>query len=289
MKNYLGIWRQFNKFLIRLDVKPKSWEERVTLFIGFKIDQSMKSTTVKSYVSAIKKMLVDDGYVWDDQKILLASLTKACKVVNDKVRTRLPIQCGLLELILFEVNRIYGPKGQHYLQILYQTLFALAYYGMMRISEVTLSDHVLKARNVNAALNKDKLLLVLTSSKTHSQGMRPQKIKITSNINSKTEFYQHRNFCPFELVHTYMKLRGNYDSDKDQFFVFRDGTPVGPDHARSILRQSLSSLGLDPINYGMHSFRVGRTTDLIKCNYSLEEVKCMGRWRSNTVYKYIKL
>ena len=40
--------------------------------------------------------------------------------------------------------------------------------------------------------------------------------------------------------------------------------------------------------YGMHSFRVARTTDLIKYHYSLEEVKRMGRWQSNTVYRYIR-
>ena len=84
-QTYLTIWRQFNKFVISLDVKPNSWEDRVTLFIGYKIENGIKSNTAKSYVSAIKKMLVDDGYPWDDQRVLLGSLTKACKIINDKV------------------------------------------------------------------------------------------------------------------------------------------------------------------------------------------------------------
>ena len=196
-QNYLAIWRQFNKFVIRLDKKPKTWEDRVTLFIGYKIQEGVKSSTIKSYVSAIKRMLIDNGYNWDDQKVLLGSLTKACKLVNDKVYTRLPIQCGLLELLLFEIKRKY--PQQLYLRTLYQALFALAYYGMMRVGEVTKSDHVLKAKNIHAAQNKDKLLVVLYSSKTHSVGMRPQKIKITSNNKYKSEFYNNRNFCPFDL------------------------------------------------------------------------------------------
>ena len=147
--NYLSIWRQFNKFVINLDKKPKLWEERVMLFIGYKIDQGMQSSSVKSYISAIKKMLVDDGYPWDDQKVLVASLTKACKLVNDRVRTQLPIQCSLLELILFEVQRVYN--NQFYLRLMYQALFAISYYGMMRVSEVTASDHVIKAKNVQKA------------------------------------------------------------------------------------------------------------------------------------------
>ena len=143
--NYLRIWRQFNKFVIQLDVKPKTWEERVTLFVGYKIDNGMQSSTVKSYVSAIKKMLINDGYEWNDQLVLVGALTKACKFVNDRVHTRLPIQCSLLELMLFEVQRKYA--DQYYLQLMYKALFAISYYGLMRVSEVTLSDHVMKAQN----------------------------------------------------------------------------------------------------------------------------------------------
>ena len=61
-KTYLAIWRQFNKFTMKLDKKPKPWEDRTTLFIGYLIDRGIQSVTIKSYVSAIKKMLVMDGY-----------------------------------------------------------------------------------------------------------------------------------------------------------------------------------------------------------------------------------
>ena len=79
-KMYLNVWRQFNRFVMSLDVRPKLWEDRTILFIGYLVDKGMQSTTVKSYVSAIKRMLVDDGYPWEDGKILLTSLTKACRI-----------------------------------------------------------------------------------------------------------------------------------------------------------------------------------------------------------------
>ena len=220
--------------------------------------------------------------------MLLGSLTKACKLINDKVHTRLPIQCGLLELILFEIQRVYGSAGQHYLQIMYTALFALSYYGMMRVGEVTKSDHVVKAKDIQSAVNKDKLRVILYSSKTHKTGMRPQKITITSNQEEKSGFYAKRYFCPFKLMNTYISCRGDFDEADDQFFVFSDGSPVAANHARQVLKTCLTNLGLSSEFYGMHSFRVGRTTDLIKYNYSIEEVKRMGRWCSNTVYRYIR-
>ena len=98
----------------------------------------------------------------------------------------------------------------------------------------------------------------------------------------------HRNFCPFEVVKGYIKIRGNYETPTEQLFIFSDGSPVKPNHARDLLKKLINKLGLDAKSFGMHSLRLGRTSDLIKYGYTLEQVKTMGRWRSNAVYKYIK-
>ena len=194
-KTYLSVWRKFNGFLIKLDIRPKSWEQCTYLFIADLIDQGAQSSTVKSYISAIKCMVVKDNYKWDDNAVAFNSLMKACRLVNDRVKTRLPIYCGFLELILFEVQRHFRDIGQKYLEILYKALFALGYYGLMRVGELTFSDHVLKAKNTHIASNKEKILVVLYSSKTHHPGNIPQEIKITGKSSSKT--VKHRHFCPF--------------------------------------------------------------------------------------------
>ena len=53
-KNYYVIWHLFNQFYIHLDHKPRSWEDRIILFAGYLIENEKKSSTVRSYVSAIK-------------------------------------------------------------------------------------------------------------------------------------------------------------------------------------------------------------------------------------------
>ena len=130
--NYISVWRNFNNFVIHLDKKPKLWEERATLFLVYLVNKGHQSAMIKSYLSAIKTVLVDDGYQCNDNLVLLNSIMKACRIANDKVKCRLPIQCGLLETILFEVQRIYGDT-QPYLEILYKAIFALALYGLMQI------------------------------------------------------------------------------------------------------------------------------------------------------------
>ena len=111
---------------------------------------------MKSYVSAIKRTLLDDGYCWEDNRVLIHSLTRACKLKNDRVQTRLPIQSSLLELILFEIPRLFNGE-QPYLIAMYRDLFAVGYYGLFRIGKLTLSKHVIKAKNVHIAKNKEKL------------------------------------------------------------------------------------------------------------------------------------
>ena len=286
-KTYLAIWRQFNKFLLSLDYMPEKWEYRTILFVGYLIEKGMQSSTVKSYISAIKKTLINDNYEWTDVNVQLASLTKACRMKNDVVLTRLPIYCGMLELILFQVQRKF--KNQPYLEAIYLALFAIGYYGLMRVGELTLSNHVVKATNTYLATNKDKLLLVLYSSKTHDLKNRPQKIKIESNRSERTGSYVERHFCPFKIIRHFLELRGyEYESEMEPLFVFIDKTPVTPNNARTVLRECIDAMNLDSSLYDIHSLRIGRTNDLIKFGYSLEEVKLMGRWKSNAVYKYIR-
>ena len=290
-KNYLTVWRQFNNFVIKLDKKPPSWEEKTTLFIAYLIDNGAQSQTVKSYVSAIKATLTNDGYVWDEKKVLISVLTRACKMVNDRVVTRLPIQCGLLELVLFELERKFLKTNQIYLLVLYQAIFALAYYGMFRAGELTVSQHIhhtMRACNVHMGVNKEKLLVVLYTSKTHDRSQVPQKIEITSNKSEKSGYYQKRNFCPFTLVNRFIEIRGDFNTDDEPFFVFSDGAPVYATQVRKILKEALKSLGLNERLYNLHSMRAGRSTDLAKFNFSISEIKSLGRWKSSCVYRYIK-
>ena len=210
--------------------------------------------------------------------------TRACKLVNDRVHTRLEIQCGLLELILFEIHRFFSNSGQEYLNILYKALFALGYYGLLRAGELTLSQHVVKAANVHITQNKDKMLIIFYSSKTHGLESRPQKIRITATSDYRVK----RNFCPFQLVRAYLKSRGDYDTKEEPLFIFRDGSPVTATHVRTVLRSVISDLGLDANMYRIHSLRIGHTSDMIKYHWSLAQVKLAGRWCSNVVYKYIR-
>ena len=194
-----------------------------------------------------------------------------------------------MELLIFEVLRFY--EQQPYLSILYKALFLIAYYGMFRIGELTLSDHTVKAKDVHIATNKNRMLFILYSSKTHGRESHPQKIKIEGNIHGDSKMRTNPNnrfFCPFNASREYLAIRGNYEEDNEPFFIFADKQPVKPLHARKILKRALKSVNLNPDLYNFHSIRGGRTSQLVKDNFPISKVKIWGRWRSNAVYRYIK-
>ena len=89
IKNYHAIWKLFNKFVIKLDVKPKTWEQRLALYGAYLTDRGVQSATLKSYFSGIKKVLYifNDGYELKMDNLLLTTLARACRLVNDTVKT----------------------------------------------------------------------------------------------------------------------------------------------------------------------------------------------------------
>ena len=174
---------------------------------------------------------------------------------------------------------------------MYSALFALGYYGLFRIGELCMTDtdnHTIKAHDIHIGTNKDKILVVLHSSKMHGRESRLQKVKIMSNRTVMSNKY-HRYFCPFTLVQRYRTIRGvEYDSVNEPLFIFSDGSPLKATAVRTVLKILLSALGLDASLYGVHSLRIGRASDLVKYGYSLNFVKMAERWRSSAVYRYLR-
>ena len=156
---------------------------------------------------------------------------------------------------------------------------------MLRIGELTEaeSDHTIRLGDVHIDRDKDKVLIVLKSSKTHTRTHKPQLVKIERRYT--LEFKE--NCCPCAILCEYLLERGVDDfGDDTNFFIYRDGANVKAQHFRKVLKASIENLNLDKPLYDTHSLRTGRIHDLFKSGVSVEKIKEMGRWRSNAIYNY---
>ena len=286
---YHNVWKNFNDFIIDFNLVPLSWEKKLVFFCTYLVEEcKVQSSTLKTYISAIKSTLLSDGYLLSDDQLLLNCITRTCRKRNDRIYNRMPIGKNLLDVMLLEVERKYS-DNQPYLEILYKVAFLLAYYGLLRVSELTLtsSKHAIKAQDIHTATNKSKILIQLHSSKTHGKESRAQNIKIVPN----PDFNKNQTkliFCPFEVTECYLKLQGNFCTKNQQFLVFADGSPVTSRHFRMTMRDILSRLNLDNKLYDTHSFRIGRANDMLKAGYTIDQIKLSGRWKSNAIFKYLR-
>ena len=233
-KVYYQVWKSFNQFIIKLDTKPKTWEDRLVLYIGYLIHNNRKSNTICSYVSGIKSVLRKDGVFLNENKYLLNSLIKVCRIHRDQVTTQLPIRKGLMNLLVNAVPQIC--PDQPYLATLYQAMISTAYFGLFRIGEITYSQHVVKARDVHIAKNKDKITFILHTSKTHGRDKKPQIVKIERHL--QTDRKGPNSACPFLLLRDYFNTRKKAKNTSEPLFVFRDRSPVQPCHFRKVLKQA---------------------------------------------------
>ena len=230
---------------------------------------------------------MDDGVEISEDKYLLSSLTKACKYVNDKVTIRLPINKPILHMLLGKIDTIYDT--QVYLATMYKALYCTTYYGLFRVGEVTSGSHPIKAKDVHIGENKDKLLFVLHTSKTHWLDVKPQTVKISSTqINGEKGDKLNPEWCPFNLIREYLKIRKPYLDAEEPFFVFYDRSPVKPENMRKTLKSMLQLSGLNPDVYNCHSIRGGRAGDLLSYGIQIPVLKKLGRWSSNAVYAYLQ-
>ena len=201
--------KNFNQFFVSLDIRPRCWEDRITLYVKYLIKEKWQSSTIKSYLSAIKAVLKINRIKLNMDDYLLSALMRACKLKNDRVRHRLPIHKGLLHILLQQVELLYS--NQPYLAVLYRALFSTAYFGLFRIGELmaTPGGHAVKACDIHLGYNKEKVLFILRTSKMHSKGNKPQKIKITSQEVGKVNSHK-QQFCPYHLLREYINIKCGY-------------------------------------------------------------------------------
>lgn len=278
---YHEIWTMFNKFLIRFDRMPMTWEDRIYVFIAHLVDNKKSVNTVKNYLSAIRQILKSDGVELHEDKELLSSLLTTCKLKNKSLQIRMPIKFKLLKSLIDHTHSMLNNSGQHYLGTLLKAMFSTAYFGLLRVGEMVKSNHQIKRKNVHFAKNKRKVSIILESSKTHSRWDKPQKISLP-------EVRQLPQYCPVNLLKEYLKLRGE-TARNNALFELRGGHPITANIFRKWLRKILSDIGLKSTLYDTHSFRAGRCCDLRRLGYSINAIKQAGRWASSAIILYLKL
>lgn len=140
--------------------------------------------------------------------------------------------------------------------------------GLMRVGEFTTGERTLRVRDVHRV--GDGYRIVVNMSKTDQHG-RGQSVYVG-------------NPRAVQLLKELLKRHTRSDA---MLFTYEDGSPLTRTKLLRQCRKWMTNIPLPP-HRGI-SFRAGGATALHEAGTKPDEIKALGRWRSNAYQRYIRL
>ena len=246
-------------------------------YVIFLSSEGYSATTAKSYISGISFKIKLYNGVDSTKSFVIQKLLSGMSKKHKKPDLRRPITLSILERLVTVLTKVCDSKFE---QLLFSSIFSLAFFGFLRIGEIadsSCSDHIIQIDDVQLDKNKDSVTLIIQSSKTDQYGNK-QVLEINKNANGIV--------CPVKHLIAYLNIRPKI---LGPLFCHFNQKTVTRYQISAVLKFALSFNGYNPDNYNTHSFRIGAATTAALMGKTDDEIKLMGRWKSDTFRRYIRI
>jgi site-specific recombinase XerD len=274
-RHYSHCWQVFCRFAHEVGVQialPIS-VNLLAYYIAYLKTKAYAPSTIATHISAISFIHKINPH--------LASINPCNSfLINKMIKTLLSHRSSdsrkplLVEHLLTLITTLPIICHNQYQCSLFKAMFTLAFAAMLRISEITIgnqSTHTIQAQNVTC--DRASCTLLLPSYK-HS--VAPVTLILRASDSQ---------LCPVAALLAYLRLRGQAPGP---LFTNSNGKGISRKFFLSQLNLCLSNTtGLGRIT--SHSFRIGGATYMSQCGYSDDDIRRMGRWRSDAMLRYIRL
>jgi len=271
----------FNSYLISqgFDTSYPQPIFSIMAFVIHLLDLGRMHSTILPYVSAIAFGHKVRGLPDPTATFLFRKFLRGIKN-SATARPRLdPISFWMLQELVHLVDYLHITV---YHKALIRAIMSLMYHGCLRISEI---GHSGSSRH---ALRDDKVAFHICPPRSY-----PRKISITLLSFKHSKAPQaidispiaDRAVCPVVLLWEYCRIR----PPSVTFFCDSNGRPVTRTFVMAQLRKLVALSSFPSKRLNTHSFRIGRTTDLVlKGGVSDAYIRHVGRWSSTAYLKYIR-
>ena len=176
--------------------------------------KGLSYATVRSYLAGVSYYTKLQGHQDPTNQFLVCKLLQGLKRMKHTKDTRLPITKQLLQDIISILPRV---CFNNYETMLYSAAFSIAFYGLLRVSEVVVtgktSDRVLMIENLYIDHNDLSLYIGVIFSKTDQIGRGTTlHIKSTGDIT-----------CAYLSINKFLALRPH---SKGPLFCYFGGSPM---------------------------------------------------------------
>jgi site-specific recombinase XerD len=275
---YKASWRRFSKFTKNtLHASPlPSTPYTVALYVTHLAKLKLKSTTIRSYLSAIAFYHKIHGFDNPSTSFLINKLLLSQKKTEEPALERRPITISILRQLVAAMK---SSGFSAYDRRLFRAIFTMMYHAALRASEICVTphaSHTLQRSHLEVVQcsGGDAIKICFPSYK-HSEG-RLCPILIHSSDKQTCAVRAYKSF-----------VRMYHVADGPAFHCANNATLTRQVLANSI-HTLLKAINLNPRHYNTHSFRIGKATDMAKQGFSYSQIAMLGRWKSNAFLKYIK-
>ena len=276
--SYRKTWKAFQVFREHLNL-PYSFPivpEHLALFLAFRAEKHPSASTARSVLTALSWFHKINN-VYDPTKNFTLSRMILGLQRKRQVTWRVKPMGKFLLIKVLKIFPFVFPSA--YSRTLMKSLFLLAYYGCMRIGELTFSgtlDHTLLVRNVKVIQSPAGIKIQLTlASFKHSKAPASFLLLPLENDSS----------CPVNALLDFLKVRPPIEGP---LFIDHSGLPITRHAVALSLKKCVEHCGLPANEYNTHSLRVGRATDLALAGTPDHVIRKTGRWSSNAYLNYIR-
>lgn len=250
----------------------------IILFISFCFQKGYSAATIATYVAGVSFQHKIRNIEDPTNFFLVKKLLEGAKRLRRRPDTRAPILEETLEQICMALPKICFSKYEF---TLFKAAFTLAYFGLLRVSEMAFTtpayaNRPLKFRDVVVEANGQAITITIRFSKTNQLGT-PITLRIPASSNT--------SICPVESMKQYMSHR---PIDQDNIFCHANRAPLTRSQFTGVLAKAIRHCGLPTGKFMSHSFRIGRATTLAMQGIPSDVIKKCGRWQSKAFHTYIR-
>ena len=283
-RTYSSGEKHFINFCGHLKLNPSQAlpaNESTLIYFAVYLAKTLKVGTIKTYLAGVRNLHVLNGFDLPlKQFVRLQYVLRGIKRVQGvSKRVRLPIT--IHHLTMFDLLM---PRA-HQDNIMVWAAFTLAFFGFLRISEFTCSNHF----NPNLHLTTSDIRFFPSFTSPHYMTVEikasktdPFRKGMTLVIGKTSQVT-----CPVNAMKKYLDTIPK--SCKGPLFVYANGKRLTRQHLTRELRYLLSRLGLNSSNYAGHSFRIGAATSAAVSGLPSWLINTLGKWTSDYFETYISM
>lgn len=253
--------------------------EHIINFIAYLSKMGYSATTAKTYISGINHKLKINNWGSCTDYFIVEKMLNGMTRLDKKEDTRKPITMSILKRILSVLHTV---CNSFYEAIMFKSAFSLAFFGFLRIGEISFvnkctEQHIVNISDIELDEDRFEVSVKISSSKTDQFG------KSTTLVLSKVS---DNEVCVYKHLKSYLNIRPNVQG---QLFCHLNHKKLTRFQFLSVMKLALKFLNLNPDDFNTHSLRIGAATNAYIEGKSDEEIKIMGRWKSNSFKTYIRI